>query len=235
MGVSQPPLRSENSAASSAPATTFAVVSDTQFTATVPVGATSGPIAVTTPVATATSTADFTVTLAPPPPTIVGFTPPSGIVGSTVTLTGAGFTGATSVTFNETTATVFAVVSNVKLTAKVPRGATTGPISVTTAAGMGASMTNFKVTRPPLKPVLVKLSPTTGKRGAKVILRGKNFGTRRGTSVVTFGGKKCTTYLAWSSTRIQCKVPAKAGFGTVKVKVKTAGGLSSTRSFRVKR
>jgi uncharacterized protein (TIGR03437 family) len=40
----------------------FSVVSSTQVRATVPGGAKSGPIAVTTPGGTATSTASFTVT-----------------------------------------------------------------------------------------------------------------------------------------------------------------------------
>ena len=42
-------------------ATTFNVISSTKITATVPAGATTGPIKVTTPVGSATSTSDFTV------------------------------------------------------------------------------------------------------------------------------------------------------------------------------
>jgi uncharacterized protein (TIGR03437 family) len=43
-------------------ATTFSVDSDTQITATVPPGAMTGSIQVTTPDGTATSSTDFTVT-----------------------------------------------------------------------------------------------------------------------------------------------------------------------------
>jgi hypothetical protein len=49
-------------------ASQFSVVSDTQIDATVPAGATTGRIHVTTAGGTATSAADFTVTAVPPPP-----------------------------------------------------------------------------------------------------------------------------------------------------------------------
>jgi hypothetical protein len=38
----------------------------------------------------------------------------------------------------------------------------------------------------------------------------------------------------WNATRIKCRVPAKAGFGWLKVKVTTKGGASNARSFKVK-
>ena len=58
-----------------APASSFTVDSGTQIRATVPPGASTGRIRVTTASGTATSATDFTVT-APPPPTTFTFNPP---------------------------------------------------------------------------------------------------------------------------------------------------------------
>ena len=94
------------------------------------------------------------------------------------------------------------------------------------------------VTPPPpvlVAPVLSKLSPTAARRGAVVTIIGKHFGKTRGSGSVRFGAKACTRYVSWTDTRIRCKVPAKAAFGSVKVTVKTAGGKSNAKTFRVKR
>ena len=116
--------------------------SDTQITATVPSGATSGLITVTTPGGTATSLASFTVI---PTPTLASFLPTSGALGGSVVLSGTGFTGATVVSFNGTSATSFSVDSDTQITATVPSGATSGTISVTTPGGTATSATSFTV------------------------------------------------------------------------------------------
>ena len=79
-------------------------------------------------------------------PTVTSFTPTSGAVGTSVTITGTNFTGATAVKFNGTAATTFTVNSATQITATVPTGATTGTISVTTSAGTGTSSSSFTVT-----------------------------------------------------------------------------------------
>lgn len=79
------------------------------------------------------------------PPTISSFSPTSGPIGTSVTLTGTNFTSATTVAFNGIAAS-FTVVSDTQITTSVPNGATTGPISVINPAGTGTSTTNFTVT-----------------------------------------------------------------------------------------
>jgi hypothetical protein len=74
---------------------------------------------------------DYTLNLTVANVSISSLTPSSSIVGSTVVISGSGFTGATGVSFNGTSATSFTVNSNSQITATVPTGATTGTISVT--------------------------------------------------------------------------------------------------------
>lgn len=121
---------------------TYTVVSATRLTVVVPAGASTGPISVTTTGGSATSAATFTVV----PPTLSSFSPASGRVGTTVTITGTGFTGATGVKFNATAAVSFTVVSASRITAVVPPGATTGRVSVLALGGTKLSATSFTVT-----------------------------------------------------------------------------------------
>jgi hypothetical protein len=124
-----------------APATTFTVNSDSKITATVPSGAKTGKLAVTTPGGSATSAGTFSVT-----PTILNFSPPSGKVGTVVTINGTGLTQTTGVSFGGVAATTFTVVSDLQITAIVPTGAITGKIAVTTTGGTATSSATFTVT-----------------------------------------------------------------------------------------
>jgi hypothetical protein len=63
-----------------------------------------------------------------------------------VTITGTNLKQTTEVTFDGIAAETFTLVSNTKLTAMVPEGATTGTIAITTPAGTAASATSFTVT-----------------------------------------------------------------------------------------
>jgi hypothetical protein len=138
--------------------------SDTQIRANVPTGATTGKISVTTPIATVASYYDFYL-----PPAISSFTPASGPFGAQVTITGINFTGATTqVDFNGVAATDWSVESNTQISAKVPVGATTGPITVTTPGGTAMSASNFIVTSPPVKSFVFLANKVTLKRTKQV-------------------------------------------------------------------
>jgi hypothetical protein len=171
------------------------------------------------------------VFLLDPLPVLTSFAPATGLVGTSVGISGSGFTGATAVDFKDAAAT-FTVDSDTHITATVPSGATSGPITVTTPGGTAASAGSFTVIAP--APILTKLNPAAGKRGAVVSVVGKWFGTAKGAATVRFGNKTCSKYVVWGDSLIKCRVPTTAKVGTVKVVVTTAAGESNGRSFLVK-
>ena len=90
-------------------------------------------------------TASCSATVAEPAEIIVAsFTPTSGSVGSSVTISGSGFSGATDVSFNGTSAS-FTVDNDGQITATVPVGATSGPITVFVGSCSGVSAANFNI------------------------------------------------------------------------------------------
>jgi hypothetical protein len=113
------------------------------ITTTVPAGATTGPITVSTGNGPLTTTTRFTVT-----PAIITFTPPNGVAGTDVTITGTNFTGVTAVSFNGHPAT-FTLSNSGIVTTTVPAGAPNGPITVTTLDGTAISATSFTITSSP--------------------------------------------------------------------------------------
>ncbi len=123
----------------------YTVNSDTQITTVVPIGATPGPISVTTPGGAITSSTSFTALSGDGTPTIGSFTPSSGAVGSSVTMTGTNYVNVTNVAFNGVAATSFTVNSQTQITATVPvpSGSVTGSITVTTGYGTATSSSPF--------------------------------------------------------------------------------------------
>ena len=120
--------------------------SATTLVVTVPVGASTGKIAVTASGNTATSVQDFVVS-APGVPTIAGFAPAGGAAGGAATVTGTNFnpaTGATSVKLNQSAATVASVTAT-QLVFAVPAATSSGRIRVTTGAGSAVSAGDFIV------------------------------------------------------------------------------------------
>jgi hypothetical protein len=138
------------------PAVSFAVDSDTQIRAIVPAGAASGKVTVMIGLRSTTSLLDFEVTLAP---SVSAINPTSGSSGTEVTISGAGFSGATSVKFGDLPASSFTIDSDTQIRAIVPAGATTAKVTVVTSSGTAISAASFVVTpaTSPLHSVYVPL------------------------------------------------------------------------------
>ncbi len=121
-------------------ATSIQRTGSTYISATVPAGALTAAVTVTTGSTTLTSPQTFKVL-----PTFPSFSPTSGAVGTPIVLTGTGLMQTTKVTFNGTTATTFTVNSDTQVTANVPTGATSGKIQIFTKGGSVKSTTSFTV------------------------------------------------------------------------------------------
>jgi hypothetical protein len=115
-------------------ATSFAVISESSIIAVSPPGTETVDVTVATPGGTsATSSVDrFTYG-----PTVSKVKPNHGSPdgGTSATITGTGFTGATAVMFGSTSAKSFAVNSATSITAVSPDGKGTVDVTVTTPAG----------------------------------------------------------------------------------------------------
>jgi hypothetical protein len=128
-------------------AATVTSSTSTQIVTSVPVGATTGNVSVTAPAGSATSASAFTVTSGAGAPTITGFTPAIGTVGSSVNITGTNFeTVATNnrAKINGTDGIVDTATTST-LAATITSGTVSGRISVATPAGNATSSGDFFV------------------------------------------------------------------------------------------
>ena len=215
--------------------------SATQLTATIPATALATPgtyaVAVVTPAPGGGTSASLSFTVLPPAPTVAGFTPTSGPVGTLVTVTGTDFTGASAVALNGTPVTAYTVLNASSLTFTVPVGATSGLIAVTTPGGTATSATVFTVIVPNPVPTLASLSPASVVAGSSdftITVTGTNFGAG---SVVLFNGTALRTAFV-SATQLTAQVPASAvaTAGSYEVVVRNpapGGGTSAALAFVV--
>jgi len=153
-------------------------------------------------------------------PSITSFTPTSALVGTTVTITGTGFTGATSVKFGGTAASSFNVVNASTIQAIVANGST-GDVSVTTAAGT-ATKAGFVFVA---APTITNFTPTTAASGATVTITGTDF---TGATAVSFGGTAASSFNVVNATSIQAVVGTGA---TGDVSVTTPAGTAIKAGF----
>jgi hypothetical protein len=155
-------------------------------------------------------------------PTLTSFSPYAAKIGDTITYTGSGFTGTTTVTVNGTAATVKTVVSDTILTFVVPVGATTGIIAVTNASGTTNSATTLTVTTP----VISSFTPSSG---FSCTITGTNF---LGTEAVLVGGQPVQSFTVVSATSITFLVSSADVTGVITV-ITSSGNAVSSGTFTV--
>jgi IPT/TIG domain-containing protein/FG-GAP repeat protein len=208
-------------------ATSFTINSATSITATAPAGsAGTVDVTVTTPGGiSATSSADrYTYVAAP---TVTAVDPTQGPLGAgtTVSITGTGFTNASAVKFGTVSAS-YTVNSPTGITATAPAGSA-GPvhITVTTPGGISATSTADQYTYD-AQPTVTAVNPVSGRLagGDTVTITGTNLTSA---TAVSFGGTAATSFTVNGATSITATSPAESA-GTVNVTVTTPGGTSAT-------
>ncbi|HXH82155.1 MAG TPA: IPT/TIG domain-containing protein [Candidatus Tectomicrobia bacterium] len=139
----------QNTVAFNGTTAAVASASETEIVATVPAGATTGPISVTAPAGAATSSEVFTVGSAGP--VVTSFSPTVGTAGTTVTITGLNFAPLheDKVLFNTNVRLGLATSATpTTIVAQVP-AVGSGRITVATPDGQGTSADDFFVPPPP--------------------------------------------------------------------------------------
>jgi alpha-tubulin suppressor-like RCC1 family protein len=162
-----------------------------------------------------------------PIPTVTSVSPGTGSSagGTSVSVTGIDFTGATAVRFGASSATSFTVNSPTSITAVSP-AETAGTVDVTVTTPAGTSPTGsadrFSYLSPP---TVEKLSTTSGPAagGTAVTITGSNL---EGATSVSFGSSSATSFTVNSATSITALSPAETA-GTVYVTVTTPIGTST--------
>lgn len=148
-------------------------------------------------------------------PVITSFTPTSAGPRDTVTITGANFTGATALTFGNTPAKYYKVISATAIKA-IPGSGTSGDVVVTTPAGTG-TLAGFTYLLPP---AINGFLPKSAKKGDTVLITGTYL---TGTTAVTFGGTAAQSFTVVSANQVRAVV----GDGTSGIVSLTTGQGSS--------
>lgn len=142
--------------------------------------------------------------------TVSSLSPTSGAPGSTVTITGINFTSLSAVRFSNNVAAQFTVVSNTQITATVPNGAVTGPITLSKPNCPDQQTQPFTVTTS--CHTASGISPSSGPVGTLITVTGTNL---TGVNVVRFNNNVSANFTAVSPTQLTTTVPTGATTGPI--------------------
>ena len=208
------------------PATNVTVVNSTTVTFRMPAGLQPGPVTILVTTTGGTDTVTFTYGAAA---TVSSISPISGPAagGTTVTVTGTGFTGANSVTIGGTVVNNITVVNNTTITFLTPQhSAGTAQVVVNGDGGDSTQVAIFTYLAANLSPTITVMSPGIGTvdGGTQVTIYGTGFLLANS---VTFGGVAATNISVVNNTTIIATTPAHAA-GSVNVIVTTPVGSSTS-------
>jgi alpha-tubulin suppressor-like RCC1 family protein len=206
-------------------AASFTVNSASSLTAVSPTGSGVVDVTVTNPWGTSTTSAADQFSYEPPP-AVTEVEPNHGPAagGTSVTITGASFTGASAVKFGSTSATSFKVNSDSSITTVSPAGTGTVDVTVTTPSGTSATSAADRFT---YGPTVSKVEPNHGSPsgGTTVTITGTGF---TGATTVKFAATTAAKFTVNSATSITAVSPKAMGALTVDVTVTTPAGTSPT-------
>ena len=166
------------------------------------------------------------------PPTIASFSPTTGVGGTLVTITGSGFTGATSVLLG-TSAISFLVVNDTTITFVVPGGGTaTGTITIVTPSG---TVTSSPFNISPTAPTITSISPTSALPGAQVTITGTFLSnvtavSVRGAGTTTGTGTAATIVGAPTATSLTFTIPTTIAAGAATIFLTNPFGTNTNPS-----
>lgn len=116
--------------------------------------------------------------------------PKYGPPGSTISLTGSGFTGANTITFGSRTISNVPAVNQGLIRFTVPADMPLGrvEIGVRNSKGIAEHATSFMVSKPgAVPPVLQSIAPARGMHGTEVTIHGTGFTPTGNDAITTFG------------------------------------------------
>jgi predicted outer membrane repeat protein len=183
---------------------TFIISNSSLIITTVPSGAITGPITVTNGFTTAVG-ADFIV---PVPPSITGFSPNSGPLGTRLTITGANLADVTFVGFNGISQS-FTILSSQALAVTVFSTSGVNQVSVSNSV---SSFTfggyNFTVIS---APVISDFNPKYISQGQEITINGANFASVA-TQGVVFVGPVRASITGGNTTTVKAIMPRSTGY-----------------------
>jgi alpha-tubulin suppressor-like RCC1 family protein len=195
-------------------AASLTVNSPTSITAVSPSGTGIVDVTVTTPNGTSAPNAGDKFSYLPPP-TVTKAKPNKGAAagGTTVTISGTSFTGASEVDFGATAAASFTVNSATSISAVTPAG-TAGAVAITVSTPNGTAVSAAKHGFTYESPTVASLTPNAGTKagGDSVTVSGSGFAVGSATTTFAFGKVAATSVVCGSTTScVLVTPPGKVG------------------------